>query len=148
MDRKKRCAIDADMRFPSDFSGNIIHSKMLTGATDDLIALVFVVAGLQHYVLEDDGSVNITGGLKFKIDQLKLLGFRPILVGIWSISLLIVVVLIENPFTNTFLFSSPIQCFVNNILIHGIHFFFNQISDLTLWLEIENTRTAQENRDR
>lgn len=65
--------------FPPEFSGQIIDKKLLVAENDDLEVVVIVYAGPQFYIRNKNGD-DFTGSFKFKIDQLKYLGFLPIVV--------------------------------------------------------------------
>lgn len=84
IDKKRRCAVDKSTKFPSDESGELFTKTVLTEGNNDLAVVVLVYAR-ELYYFKADGVEKMTGYLKFKIEQLKLLGFLPVVVSDWTI---------------------------------------------------------------
>lgn len=81
-DLDKRIIVDKSQKFLSESPGKILYSHMLAEDDEKLHVWAFVVGGWQHSILTDEESIEYSRILKFKMEQLALLGFKPHLVGI------------------------------------------------------------------
>lgn len=79
IDKRTRCAIDPTQHFATDRVELILTKKMVTANESNLEVFVISI-GLERQYFESEGNYQLTGYFQCKLDQLKLLGFHPIVV--------------------------------------------------------------------
>lgn len=81
-DKSTKSAIDVAHNFPELYSGKIIDRAMLLEGLDinpkDVDIINFVIGGWNNYVRD---TQKLNGLIKLKIEQSKIMGFRPMLVS-------------------------------------------------------------------
>lgn len=69
--------------FPTNQSGCYFNRETLTENNKHLEVIAVIIAGQQHYINQEQ-LLELSGTFKFKIKQLTLLGFHPIVVLFFS----------------------------------------------------------------
>lgn len=79
MHSKDKCSVDKAENFPRKLGGQILHANTLTASDPNLMTIAIIIAGPRHYVLKDN-VLQFAGDFQIKLDQMKLLGIRPVVV--------------------------------------------------------------------
>lgn len=77
-DQRTGNVVNVEQRFPDAYTGKFIRKEDFVGS-DENLAVVALIASYWHDLCRADMSPN--GFMRLKIDQLKLLGFQPLLVS-------------------------------------------------------------------
>lgn len=81
-DRRTGKGLDVLDRYPEHYSGTIISKDLLLNGLPDVEhfeMINLIVGGWNNYVRNQD---RLTGLLNFKMEQSKLIGFKPIMVSL------------------------------------------------------------------
>lgn len=81
MDKKTYRSVEFTHRYPPYFSGKVPFKEQLTDGNTQLEIMSVLLAAEHSYVYANNGR-RLTRGFLFKVNQLKLQGFRPIVVNI------------------------------------------------------------------
>lgn len=80
-----KCSIDRSEKFPTELSGQIINSEMITAAHSNQVPIAILIAGPRHYVFKDN-VLEYDGEFRIGLNQLELLGINPLIVRYSSFS--------------------------------------------------------------